>query len=703
MLMLRLLLLPAALQEGVPPTCSRYTQVYTGCAPTPGTQTYCGNVTELYGGATVCPNGTVVIGKRFHWETSQISKLPITAGDPVATCARVCEQESTCAGFAIEASTPATCVTVNSTRYTLTRLANCPSYQYTHDPSCKPTCGSGSDALRLPPMPTTSLYQPRPAVAALAGGVRECAALCDRLPGCVGFSISNTTESLCFPTNTTSTSMTTFTPVLSYVQASQRSPTLAPSKQSGLNDNCEAFLQKICPNSLGPASCHMCTGAKQHQEQIAGCTADDVMKFCATAEVDWWITSPTDHVFEDDLSTMSQYCEQHGESDDNTGGTAHSIHWSAAAGGVDATQLVLRWPTIDATALATVIFEMSDLSATEGGASITASSMSARQVGSVFAQTPKYANEKGSGYYPDILAPIYQKTDQNDADDKFELLYFGSRNGSNGRRLSWDSGRQISNRRVAGGGGDTGVQQCQTLCKSEPTCNGFFLGAAGDCHTVNATNVAVATRLEGVSYRRKRIGLPLVANVTRSVWVDVEVPIDASPGVYTGSIVVRQLSAGTTAHIHWSDVLFRVPISLQIWPINPDCLQSQLAHFGKAYGFDPSILSQLYPSPTLSRTPAAVPKSIANFTKFMCKRHVPAEALANSWATQRPLSDIEMLLDTGLHHCQQPLFNAAFLGISNPPAAPPPDNITASYVKHALDTIAPRMEQLRAAGLLHRG
>jgi hypothetical protein len=56
------------------------------------------------------------------------------------------------------------------------------------------------------------------------------------------------------------------------------------------------------------------------------------------------------------------------------------------------------------------------------------------------------------------------------------------------------------------------LSQCQRICDSQPTCNGIFLGAAGDCHTVNATNVAMATSLEGVSYRRKHIGMPLVPN-----------------------------------------------------------------------------------------------------------------------------------------------------------------------------------------------
>ena len=145
--------------------------------------------------------------------------------------------------------------------------------------------------------------------------------------------------------------------------------------------------------------------------------------------------------------------------------------------------------------------------------------------------------------YPDILAPIHQPSGLRTWNESiFDFLYFGKQNKSNGHRLAWESGgRQISNRRVAGGGGDAGVQQCQQICETEPDCHGFFLGAAGDCHTVNATNVAVATSLEGVSYRRKRIGMPLVPNLTRSVWIDITVPATTAPGVYAGSVTIKQL------------------------------------------------------------------------------------------------------------------------------------------------------------------
>jgi hypothetical protein len=44
-------------------------------------------------------------------------------------------------------------------------------------------------------------------------------------------------------------------------------------------------------------------------------------------------------------------------------------------------------------------------------------------------------------------------------------------------------------------------------------------------------------------------------------------------------------------------------------PISPDCMRTQLGDYGKAFGFDPSIVGQLYtptsaaptPSPAVSR------------------------------------------------------------------------------------------------------
>ena len=655
MLLLMLLLQPAVPAE--PPACSSYTQVHTGCAPTGGPPTFCGTAVQLYDGATALPNGTVVNGKRFNWEISMIAKLTIAAGDPVVSCARACEQEPACVGFALEPSSATTaCFTVNSTRYTLTRLAHCPSYGYTRDPACQPTCGGPSDALRLPQMPAPSLYRPRPAVSAASGGARECAALCDRLPGCVGFSISNTTEALCCPTNTTGRAVTTSTPVLSYARASQHFAT------TYARSSCLTIMQALCPVSLSPTSCRVCTGRSQRPEHTAGCTADDVARYCAT-ELDWWVASATDHVFEDDVSTMSQYCgvaEQ----------TRKSIQWSAVAGGTVASQLAVRWPSTQAGASASLMFDIGDLTSKGGTAvaDVSAASMSVRQLGSVFAQTAEYPNEKGAAFYPDILAPIYQGSINASV---FEFLCFGKQNGSNGRRLSWESGgRQISNQRVAGGGGPAGAQQCQQICETEPSCNGFFLGATGDCHTVNATNVMVATSLEGASYRRKRTGLALVPNTTRSIWLDITVPTTAAPGVYTGTMVIKELAEQAA--------LFSVPISLRVWQINPECLSRQLGSYGKAYGFDPTIVGQLYPS---APAPSGdTPTSIVAFTEFMCQRHVPAEALANAWATQRPLSDIKTLLSTGQNQCQQPLYNAAFLGIANPPRQPSPENITAAYL-----------------------
>jgi hypothetical protein len=131
--MLQLLALCGGLlQQAGLPACSRYEQVHSGCAPTAGPPTFCGNATKMFTGATLLPNGTVVNGKRFHWEITAVSELLISSGDPVVGCARACEQAPDCVGFALEPPSAGLthCFTVNSTVYTLTRLANCPSYSY---------------------------------------------------------------------------------------------------------------------------------------------------------------------------------------------------------------------------------------------------------------------------------------------------------------------------------------------------------------------------------------------------------------------------------------------------------------------------------------------------------------------------------------------------------------------------------------------
>jgi hypothetical protein len=191
----------------------------------------------------------------------------------------------------------------------------------------------------------------------------------------------------------------------------------------------------------------------------------------------------------------------------------------------------------------TILFQLSDLTTTTGGtvaAVIPAAAMSVRQLGTIYAPTALYPSERGTAFYPDILAPIYQPAEaviEGGSESVFEYLYAGKANGTNGFRLSLKGGRQITQTQVPTGG----VQQCQQICESELACNGFFLGAAGDCHTVNATNVAVGTSLVGVSYRRKRIGIDLVANVTRSIWIDITIPSSVAAGVYTGTVSVTQL------------------------------------------------------------------------------------------------------------------------------------------------------------------
>ena len=239
------------------------------------------------------------------------------------------------------------------------------------------------------------------------------------------------------------------------------------------------------------------------------------------------------------------------------------------------------------------------------------------------------------------------------------------------------------------------------------------------CRLVNDSAVTVATVLEGASLRRRRVGFTLQPNVTHSFWIDVAIPKTAGPGNYTGNISVTCTGAhgngmGTTASaapvamdnsaapasesasavVAPASPILTVGVSMEVWPIAAECIELQASKYGKAWGFDHPIVGQLQPN----KTSGAAAVAEAEVAEFMCVRHTPAEALASSWAVERPLADIRKLLAPP---CSQPYFNAAFLGIANGP--PSPANITPAYVNATLNRIAPRMEELKAAGLLSRG
>ena len=179
--------------------------------------------------------------------------------------------------------------------------------------------------------------------------------------------------------------------------------------------------------------------------------------------------------------------------------------------------------------------------------------------------------------------------------------------------------------------------------------------------------------------------LQLRPNVTRVVWLSLDVPRNATAGVYVGALHAVHAATGVTA--------FSVPLNLTVWPINATCLDAEHRKFGKAWGFDRSILNALYPNGSAGGDAAAEAEAL------LCATHTPPEAIAGQqvWANTRPLSELERLLAPP---CAQPLVSGAYLG--GFVTSPTPANFTPAFADSVLDRVAPRVAALQAAGLLER-
>ena len=201
--------------------------------------------------------------------------------------------------------------------------------------------------------------------------------------------------------------------------------------------------------------------------------------------------------------------------------------------------------------------------------------------------------------------------------------------------------------------------------------------------------------------------LQLRPNATRAVWLSLDVPRGAAAGEYAGTVHARDAATGVTA--------FVVPLNLTVWPIDADCLEAAQRDFGKAWGFDRSVLNELYPnSSSISRGGgevggvggagrgggvAATATVEAEAEAMLCDAHVPPEAIAGqqAWANSRPVSELRRLLAPP---CSQPLVSGAYLGGFT--TSPAPANFTPAFADSVLDRAAPRVAELEAVGLLNR-
>lgn len=111
----------------------------------------------------------------------------------------------------------------------------------------------------------------------------------------------------------------------------------------------------------------------------------------------------------------------------------------------------------------------------------------------------------------------------------------------------------------------------------------------------------------GESYRRRRIGFALQRNITRSFWVGMVVPSATMPGNYSGSVSIA-CTGGTTSTTSTGTpngtgtgtpaaaALLTVGVDVEVWPIAAECLQRQSSRYGKAWGFDHTVVGQLQPN-----------------------------------------------------------------------------------------------------------
>ena len=375
----------------------------------------------------------------------------------------------------------------------------------------------------------------------------------------------------------------------------------------------------------------------------------------------WWVAHSSWHVFAMDTPSMSLYCP-----------TRQRVQWAGAPGQVQASQLALRASVALESPL---VFRFAPLVHTTAADQISAAALSVREVEFVYAQeNSRYDSELGSGYYPDILVPIENDAAACSMNGSCSTFAAAFKEGSPARFAFDSGGREISVDTVSS------LEECQQACERHDDCVGITLVDGEKCHSVNDSAAFVTTVLNASSRRRQQVGLTILPNETRSVWLDLHIPTNATPGRYTGALEVWP-----AANDGASPVL-TLPISVTVWPVAAECLAKSESEFGKAYGFNTTAVQEIY-----RYSPMPI-----QFDDFMCDHATPAESLASGWASARPIADVQKLLGA---RCGQPIFNAVFVGgfHGGNPAA-----VTEAFVEKLVAKIAPRMEQLEAAGLLGR-
>lgn len=419
----------------------------------------------------------------------------------------------------------------------------------------------------------------------------------------------------------------------------------------------------------------------------------------------WWIADPGTHVFPSAEPAQTAFCTA-------TGGTAYSIDWAAAPGTYAATQVVVK--TDPGRPFSTVrVFSDGDLT-TARGQTIANSSLEIAAVGLVRVNGSglNYVNEAGSGFYPDVLLP-----EPGPETPQYQLAATGKTAGvSNGWRFGFDTGgRTLRTVPVQS------LEQCQDQCNLDSVCRGIFIegealaASTTKCHLVNDTRLLVPTGMVGFSYRRTRQGIGLPEDFARSVWVGVNVPENAAPGIYQASLSIIVRSPSNDSQEVRTETA-TVPLMLEVWPIAFACIQEQYQRFGLAFGFDHHAVQTLYPS-TSNLT-----ATMDHFAKFTEQRHIPSNSLTGWTPWEDPVADVlqgpsfpgrgarrnqrvessrSSMTEVSIRRLlrSQHMFPAFELGITS--GHPAVADINDSYVNDTIQRIAPRLTQLHLWGLLN--
>ena len=175
----------------------------------------------------------------------------------------------------------------------------------------------------------------------------------------------------------------------------------------------------------------------------------------------------------------------------------------------------------------------------------------------------------------------------------------------------------------------------------------------------------------------------LMSGVTSALFVSLAIPLDATPGNYSGSIVLAS-----------SDVsrLLVVPVQLRVWDVD---IQHEARRWQQNFGFDWGVGGSTRYGTSIDGGARGIDATaLRDFNQGLCERYAARQPSVWHWQdTTNDTAHTEMLLSArcggGLEWVQA--------------ATVPTTNSTdAAMIKGILDALEPRIAALRALGVSNR-